>query len=238
MALATPPDGGSLSVDTAVGMDIGAGATLTVNTADDDFDVGGTVQAKNASNGTSASQGGTFTAFTIDNGADAESGGTISAQTITTDNYPIDCSGDGSTITVNGALIIGDTGTSQFSTISNGGALNALGGLVLGAQSSGYGVLQIGIAGQSTLGDSGTKLSTGSNVIIADAGTGYLYVANGATFDASNSNITIGNQQGSKGVLDVGRNNGFDGSKFVAVPQLNNGNAGSVALDVGGQSAA
>ena len=70
--------------------------------------------------------------------------------------------------------------------------------IAIGKQEGSVGYLNVSFGGNFT---------AGPQLTIGDAGTGSVSVIGGATFDASNSNITIGKQQGSIGTLAVGGSN-------------------------------
>ena len=151
----------------------------------------GSVVVGNAGIGTMSIQSGAQATFT---GAliVAAAAGSSQSSTVT-------ISGAGTTAMIGGNLIVGGQSTGSL-TLTKSAQLNVKGSMIDLGQSSGSN-------GTLTLDGAGTAptLLTADNtdVIVGDAGTGELEIANAAMLTV-NDEMTVGNQAGSKGIVTVG----------------------------------
>jgi fibronectin-binding autotransporter adhesin len=162
--------------------------------------------------------------FTVLGSASAEVKGNLTAGNQQGAEGDLNVLSAGSVLTIDGNTILGKGGVSATSQVSAGGNLSVIGTLTLGALQTGSGTLAI--VGQNS------QLSTnGADVIIGDLGKGTLTVQNNASVLANNSVVTIANQQGSVGSLQV------TGSAAMQAKTLHAGAAGkaSVLVDQDGE---
>ena len=135
-------------------------------------------------------------------------------------------SGAGSSLTAQGLLTVADSSDSNSVTVQNGGTLASAGGAVISvSESSSYAG-----AGNSVLVTGAGSLWTNTgDLTIGNTGGGAVTVAGGATLVSDT--ITIANQTGSTGVLNVGTLGGFDTGVTVTTPAIYFG-SGSGALNL------
>jgi T5SS/PEP-CTERM-associated repeat protein len=173
-------------------------------------------------------------AVTINNGngdSEVSGGGKLDAGSLTIAGKAgmrpgLNISGDGSLLTVKGAVVIGDAGNGTLTVTSNAQFTATGQAIVLASQAGSRGML--------TLTDAAGNIGA-SELTIGDAGIASVSIKGGAeqTFDS----ITLGAQAGSSGLLTVGASSLTDGdpsSKITVTSDLVVGDAGGAAATIYG----
>ena len=111
-------------------------------------------------------------------------------------------------------------------TIDQGASVTVTGGMSLGVNETGTATM--------TVADADTQLQTGNgDVTIADAGMADMVVQDGATFDASTNDVTVGGMETGDGYLQVtGMDANTDDGASMTALSLTIGDDGTGTLDV------
>src|SRR5262249_1344561 len=135
-------------------------------------------------------------------------------------------SGNASTWTNNGDLVIGQSGTGTLNITGGGRASNVTG--YVGATGTGT----VTVSGSSSDSDASAWLNS-RDLYVGDEGTGTLNILNGGT--VSNAIGLIGNQAGGNGTVIVSGTNGNGlASTWTSAAQINIGYSGTGSLLVQG----
>ena len=169
---------------------------------------------------------GSFNSITVSNGGLVNAAGVVGLTSNAFGNSAL-LTGAGTTWSNSGSFILGQGGSGNSLTVSDGALITASSGLIIGrfAGSTNNTVLVTG-AGSTVRG-------INSDISIGDGGAGVLTVANGGTLNVGTRSIGIGLLTNSSGVLNVGAFGGTDSAGSINALNINMGYSGSLSASGG-----